>query len=86
MYSFPHLSHIYNAINEGCVCTGEGFMEGCVMKDVFVSLHMERHLRHSASQLGGPSHSTVMRTLYVEFWQLKECVCRLLCGLHKRDS
>ena len=49
-------------------------MEGCVMRDVFVSLHMERHLCHFASQLGGPSHSAVMRTLYVEFWQLKECV------------
>ena len=31
---------------------------------------MERHLRHS---MGGSSHLAVMRTSYVEFWQLKVC-------------
>ena len=44
---------------------------------------MERHLRHS---MGGSSHLAVMRTSYVEFWQLKECVYQLLCGLETVDG
>ena len=46
----------------------------CVLRDVFVSLHMERHLCHSASRMGGSSCLAEMRMSFVQFWQLKECV------------
>jgi hypothetical protein len=55
-----------------------------VLRDVYVSLHMEKHLPHSLSR--APARLAEMKPSPVEYQQLKQCVYQLLCGLHERDS
>jgi ubiquitin-protein ligase E3 C len=61
-----------------------------VLRDVYVSLHMEKHLPHglSASRLASGASARVaeMKPSPAEYQQLKLCVYQLLCGLHERDS
>ena len=53
-----------------------------VLRDVYVSLHMEKHLPHGHST----SRATPSSPSPVEYQQLKQCVYQLLCSLHERDS
>ncbi|CAI8019715.1 Ubiquitin-protein ligase E3C [Geodia barretti] len=55
-----------------------------VLRDVYVSLHMEKHLPHSLFR--APARLVEMKPSPVEYQQLKQCVYQLLCGLHERDS